>query len=152
MHILKKSCIFVAESPTSGFRGWEVSPLGKPICMTKDPSRGFQDILYIGVKTGNLAFMAKRCPKRFVLGFTESGKFYFYSKTLQQLMSSGYVYLVPRVFIRYTRVRAYSAWTSVLLVRNKGQYQSLVKRNSNTQSRFFYLHKCWHLLMKSGTR
>ena len=63
--------------------------------------------------------MAKRCPKRFVLGFTESGKFYFYSKTLQQLMSSGYVYLVPRVFIRYTRVRTYSAWTSVLLVRNK---------------------------------
>ena len=105
-----------------------MSPLGKPICMTKDPSRGFQDILYIGVKTGYLVFMAKRCPKRFVLGFTESGKFYFYSKTLQQLMSSGYVYLVPRVFIRYTRVRTYSAWTSVLLVRNKGQYQSLVKR------------------------
>ena len=31
MHILKKSRIFVAESPTSGFRGWEVSPLGKPM-------------------------------------------------------------------------------------------------------------------------
>ena len=126
MHISKKCCIFAAESPTSGFRGWEVSPLGKPTCLTKDPSHGFQDIL-------------KRRLLRFVLGFTESGKFYFYSKTLQQLMSSGYVYLVPRVFIRYTRVRAYSAWTSVLLVRNKGQYQSLVKRNSNTQSRFFYI-------------
>lgn len=86
--------------------------------------------------------MAKRCPKRFVLGFTESGKFYFYSKTLQQLMSSGYVYLCRVYQFRYTRVRTYSAWTSVLLVRNKGQYQSLVKRNSSTQSRFFYLHKC----------
>ena len=74
-------------------------PSRKANLFEKDPSRGFQDILYIGVKTGYLAFMAKRCPKRFVLGFTESGKFYFYSKTLQQLMSSGYVYLVPRVFM-----------------------------------------------------
>ena len=45
MHILKKSCNFAVESPTSGFRGWEVSPLGKPKCLTKHPSRGFQDIL-----------------------------------------------------------------------------------------------------------
>ena len=72
-------------------------PSRKANLFEKDLSRGFQDILYIGVKTGYLAFMAKRCPKRFVLGFTESGKFYFYSKTLQQLMSSGYVYLVPCV-------------------------------------------------------
>ena len=105
-----------------------MSPLGKPICMTKDPSRGFQDILVYRRQNELPCLWISRCPKRFVLGFTESGKFYFYSKTLQQLMSSGYVYLVPCVLIRYTRVRAYSAWTSVLLVRNKRQYLSLVKR------------------------
>ena len=41
----KKCITFAPESPTPGFRGREVSPLGKPIYLTKHPSRGFQDIL-----------------------------------------------------------------------------------------------------------
>ncbi len=41
----KKFTTFAPESPTPGFRGWEMSPLGKPTCLTKHPSRGFQDIL-----------------------------------------------------------------------------------------------------------
>ena len=45
MHISKKCCNFAVESPKSGFRGWEVFPLEKPTSLTKDPSRGFQDIL-----------------------------------------------------------------------------------------------------------
>ena len=73
-------------------------PSRKAKLFDQTPQSWLSTFYYIGVKTGYLAFMAKRCPKRFVLGFTESGKFYFYSKTLQQLMSSGYVYLVPRVF------------------------------------------------------
>ena len=40
----KKCITFAPESPTPGFRGREVSPLGKPIYLTKHPSRGFQDI------------------------------------------------------------------------------------------------------------
>ena len=40
----KKCITFAPESPTSGFRGWEMSPLGKPTRLTKHPSRGFQDI------------------------------------------------------------------------------------------------------------
>ena len=40
-----KKCInFAVESPTPGFRGREVSPLGKPNYLTKHPSRSFQDI------------------------------------------------------------------------------------------------------------
>ena len=44
LHTSKKSCNFAAESPAPGFRGREVSPLGKPNYLTKHPSRGFQDI------------------------------------------------------------------------------------------------------------
>ena len=45
LHSSKKCCTFAVGSPTPGFRGWEVSPLGKPTYSTKGPSRGFQDIL-----------------------------------------------------------------------------------------------------------
>ena len=45
LHYSKKCCNFAAESSTPGFRGWEMSPLGKPTRLTKYPSRGFQDIL-----------------------------------------------------------------------------------------------------------
>ena len=44
LHSSKNYCNFAPESSTPGFRGWEVSPLGKPIYLTKHPSRGFQDI------------------------------------------------------------------------------------------------------------
>ena len=44
LHTCKFFTIFAAESSTPGFRGWEMSPLGKPNCLTKHPSRGFQDI------------------------------------------------------------------------------------------------------------
>ena len=99
-------------------------------------------------KRTTFSFMAKRCPKRFVLGFTESGKFYFYSKTLQQLMSSGYVIL--GVCILGTRVRMHiRRGLRCCLFGIKGQYQSLVKRNSSTQSRFFVYANVWHLLMKA---
>ena len=38
----KKCCTFVPESLASGFRGREVSPLGKPNHLTKHPSLGFR--------------------------------------------------------------------------------------------------------------
>ena len=44
LHNSENCSTFAVESPTPGFRGWEMSPLGEPK-MTKDPSRGFQDIL-----------------------------------------------------------------------------------------------------------
>ena len=37
MHTSKKSCNFVAESPSPGGRGWEVSPLGKPNLVPNPP-------------------------------------------------------------------------------------------------------------------
>ena len=43
--ISKKCCTFAPESSTPGYRGWEVSPLGKPTRLPKFPSHGFQDIL-----------------------------------------------------------------------------------------------------------
>ena len=45
LHSSKKCSTFAVGSPTPGFRGWEVSPLGKPTYSTKGHSRGFQDIL-----------------------------------------------------------------------------------------------------------
>ena len=44
LHLCKKCCTFAPESSTPGFRGGEMSPLGKPTCLTEHPSRGFQDI------------------------------------------------------------------------------------------------------------
>ena len=44
LHLCKKCCTFAPESSTPGFRGREMSPLGKPTCLTEHPSRGFQDI------------------------------------------------------------------------------------------------------------
>jgi hypothetical protein len=77
-----------------GIKRWYTDPQA----LLDDPDVNAVYIATPPTTHATFAFMAKRCPKRFVLGFTESGKFYFYSKTLQQLMSSGYVYLVPCVF------------------------------------------------------
>ena len=44
LHTCKFFTIFAAESSTPGFRGREMSPLGKPNYLTKYPSRGVEDI------------------------------------------------------------------------------------------------------------
>ena len=45
LQIRKFCCTFAPESSTPVYRGWEMSPLGKPTRLPKHPSRGFQDIL-----------------------------------------------------------------------------------------------------------
>ena len=101
----KKCCIFAVESPTSGFRGWEVSPLGKPTCLTKDPSHGFRHFIKKGVI--RTLFLALRNLVNSIL--------------FQGIAAIDVLRICDswRVYFRYTHAYAYSAWTSVLLVRNK---------------------------------
>lgn len=120
----KKCCIFAVESPTSGFRGWEVSPLGKPTCLTKDPSHGFRHFIKKGVI--RTLFLALRNLVNSIL--------------FQGIAAIDVLRICDswRVYFIGTRVRMHiRRGLRCCLFGIKGQYQSLVKRNSNQQSRFF---------------
>ena len=79
-------------------------------------------------------------------GISKSGKFHYYTKTMQHEMSTGCVF-PPTPYIYYRE----SCWHRaiggaiihirrglVLLVQCNGQYQSLSERNSNNAVPLFY--------------
>ena len=114
----KKCCIFAVESPTSGFRGWEVSPLGKPMFDQRPQSRlsrhikkAFIALCSDGLKLRNFqresGLSNGRCPTGYRMSLLYLWGTHF-----------AHCHMCARVYHKNIGVKVllYSAWASALSV------------------------------------